>query len=66
VVHGEWHGGNLKAQAEGVNTAGGFLVPSEFETAIIDLREEYGLFRNECRMVPMGSDSMTIPRRAAA
>ncbi len=55
---------NLKAQAEGVNTAGGFLVPTQFETAIIDLREEYGMFRQECRMVPMGSDSMTIPRRS--
>lgn len=54
----------LKAQAEGQNTAGGFLVPTEMETSIIDLREEYGLFRRECRLVPMGSDSMTIPRRA--
>jgi HK97 family phage major capsid protein len=55
----------LKAQAEGVNTAGGFLVPTEFETAIIDLREEYGTFRRECRLVPMGSDAMTIPRRSS-
>ena len=54
----------LKAQAEGQNTAGGFLVPTEFETAIIDLRETYGTFRQECRLVPMGSDSMSIPRRA--
>ena len=29
---------NMKAQAEGTNTAGGFLVPTQFETAIIDLR----------------------------
>lgn len=55
---------NLKAQAEGQNTVGGFLVPTEFERSIIDLREEYGTFRNEVRVVPMGSDSMTIPRRA--
>lgn len=55
----------LKAQAEGVNTAGGFLVPTEFETAIIDLREQYGTFRQQCRLVPMGSDSMTIPRRSS-
>lgn len=56
---------HLKAQAEGQNTAGGFLVPTEFETAIIDLREEYGTFRRQCRLIPMGSDSMTIPRRAS-
>lgn len=53
-----------KAQSESVNTAGGFLVPSQFEQAIIDLREEYGVFRMQCRLVPMGSDTMTIPRRA--
>lgn len=55
---------NMKAQAEGTNTAGGFLVPTQFETAIIDLREAYGTFRRLCKLVPMGSDSMTIPRRA--
>ncbi len=63
----EWcqeHGVVIRAQSEGVNTAGGFLVPTEFEQAIIDLREEYGVFRSECKVVPMGSDSMTIPRRA--
>lgn len=54
---------NLKAQAEGVNTAGGFLVPTQFETAIIDLRETYGTFRSYVGVKPMGSDSLTIPRR---
>lgn len=48
---------------EGVNTKGGFLVPEQFTQAIIDLREEYGVFRRECRVMPMSSDSMTIPRR---
>lgn len=53
-----------KAQAEGTNTAGGFLVPVQFEQTVIDLREEYGTFRQECRLTPMGSDTMTIPRRS--
>jgi predicted phage gp36 major capsid-like protein len=53
-----------KAQSESVNSAGGFLVPTEFNQAIIDLREEFGTFRQNCQVVPMGSDSMTIPRRA--
>jgi HK97 family phage major capsid protein len=52
-----------KAQAEGTNTAGGFLVIPEFERAIIDLREEVGTFRQNVRMIPMGSDSLSIPRR---
>jgi HK97 family phage major capsid protein len=53
-----------KAQSESVNTAGGFLVPTEFSQAIIDLREQYGTFRRSTMLVPMGSDSMSIPRRA--
>jgi HK97 family phage major capsid protein len=53
-----------KAQSEGVNSAGGFLVPTEFNQAIIDLREEFGTFRQNCQVIPMGSDAMTIPRRA--
>lgn len=51
------------ALSEGVNTAGGVLVPDELERAIIDLREEYGLFRQAVRVRPMGSDNLTIPRR---
>lgn len=53
-----------KSQSEGINTAGGFLVPIEFNQAIIDLREEFGTFRQNCQVIPMGSDAMTIPRRA--
>lgn len=51
------------ALSGGVNTAGGALVPDELERAIIDLREEYGLFRRVCRVTPMGSDTRSIPRR---
>lgn len=54
-----------KAQGEGINTAGGFLVPLELERAIIDLREQFGVFRGQCRIYPMGSDSLAIPRRAS-
>lgn len=55
---------DYRALAVGVNTAGGFLVPEEMATAIIDLRETYGVFRRECSVVPMARDLMTIPRRA--
>jgi len=47
----------------GVGTAGGALVPEELERSIIDLREEYGLFRRVCRVMPMGSDTRNVPRR---
>jgi HK97 family phage major capsid protein len=44
---------------------GGILVPLEMERAIIDLREEYGVARKYCRVMPMGSDSTIVPRRAS-
>jgi HK97 family phage major capsid protein len=58
------HGVGIRsALSGGVNTAGGVLVPEEFERAIIDLREEYGVFRRLVRVRPMGSDTQNIPRR---
>ncbi len=53
----------IKAQAEGVNTAGGFLVPIELMRTIISLREERGAFRSSARVVPMSDDVASIPRR---
>ena len=50
-------------QSEGVNTAGGFLVPDEFLNTIIDLRETYGVARREMRTIPMARDTVTMPRR---
>jgi HK97 family phage major capsid protein len=55
----------VKYQAEGINTAGGFLVPTEFSNAIVDLREQYGTFRKNARVMQMSSDSMNIPRRSS-
>lgn len=56
-------GNELRAMSTSVNSKGGFLVPSEFEQAVIDLREEYGVARQECRVYPMSTDNMAIPRR---
>lgn len=61
VEHGV--GPRRLAQGTTVNTAGGVLVPDEFERAIIDLRETYGVFRREAEVRPMMSDTLTIPRR---
>lgn len=52
------------AMAENVNSAGGFLVPEEFEQSIIDLREDYGVFRQNARVVPMASDTRVVPRKS--
>lgn len=47
----------------GADSAGGFLVPPEIEQAIIDLREEYGVFRRYARVVPMTRDTKDQPYR---
>lgn len=57
------HGIDMRAASEGVYSKGGALVPEEMANFIIDLREEYGLARQLLRIVPMGSDTLTIPRR---
>jgi HK97 family phage major capsid protein len=53
----------IRAQQEGVNESGGFLVPEEFGNDLIDLREMYGAFRKNAKMVPMASDTRSDPRR---
>ena len=52
-----------RAQQEGVNEKGGFLVPPEFGNDMIDLREEFGVFRRLAKIVPMASDTRSDPRR---
>lgn len=47
------------------NMLGGALVPSEMEAAVINLREEYGVFRREARIVPMATDVKVVPRRTS-
>lgn len=54
----------LRAHSEGTNASGGVLVPDAFEQSVIDLREQYGVFRRNCKVYPMGSDVLTIARRA--
>lgn len=53
----------LRAQNETVNEKGGFLVPEEFGNDLIDLREQYGVFRRNAKVVPMMSDTRSDPRR---
>lgn len=47
------------------NSLGGYSVPDQFETAIIDLREERGVARRSLRVRAMASDTLIIPRRAS-
>ncbi len=54
--------GYQRDMVEGSNPAGGFLVADEMQRSLIRLREEYGVFERYARRVPMGSDSVMIPR----
>lgn len=47
---------------EKVNTTGGYWVPPEFSTAMVDLREQYGVFRQYARIEPMMSETKSRPR----
>lgn len=53
----------VRAMGETVNEKGGFLVPEEFGNDLIDLREQYGVFRRNAKVVPMASDTRSDPRR---
>lgn len=53
----------IRAMSEGQNEYGGFLVPEEFGNDLIDLREQYGVFRRNAKVVPMSSDTRSDPRR---
>lgn len=50
-----------KDLSEGVDGAGGYLVPTEFQAEVIRVIPEYGIARRSCRHIPMGSDKKTIP-----
>jgi HK97 family phage major capsid protein len=52
-----------KLHSEATNTSGGYLVPEEFGTDLILLREQYGVARRLCKNVPMSSDTRTDPRQ---
>jgi len=56
----------LKAQSEGIGSGGGFLVPLELESAILDLRDTFGAFRRRACNWPMGSESSLFPRRTGS
>lgn len=50
------------AMSTGIPSGGGNLVPDVMSQTIIDLREMYGILRQWATVLPMSSDSVTIPR----
>lgn len=54
---------STKTSNEHTNQSAAFLVPDEFENDLIDLREKFGVFRQNAKIVPMASDTRSDPRR---
>lgn len=57
---------SLKALSEGVGADGGFQVPEEFAAEINRIAEDFGLIRRFARRLPMGSDTLNVPRLASS
>lgn len=50
-----------KDLSEGVDAAGGYLVPTEFQAEVLRIIPKYGVARRDCRIIPMGAKKKTIP-----
>ena len=60
-----WLTQRQKALSEGVDTAGGYLVPEEFRAEIIRLIPKFGLLRRFARTMPMAHEVLRVPRQTA-
>ncbi len=49
---------------EGSGTAGGYLVPSQIASTIIEVRENVGIARRIANIQPMTSDMLPIPKKS--
>lgn len=65
----EWlvdNGFYTKAQIEGVDSEGGYLVPQILANEVIFLRQKYGVVRANARVMPMSSDNLNVPKNSAS
>jgi len=60
------HGVGIRSQKELDPIYGGNLVPNEMAQSIIDLRDSYGIGRQNATIMPMGRDIMSIPKVAGS
>jgi HK97 family phage major capsid protein len=59
------NGVSLKTLTSGSDANGGLFVPEEMESAIWNLKEEYGVFRGGANVVGMGSDTRKIMKEVS-
>jgi HK97 family phage major capsid protein len=55
-------GVEYKTHTQNQDSTGGLFVPEETSSYIIDLKEQYGVFRRNARVEPMGSETIRIFR----
>lgn len=51
----------IKVLNEGIGSSGANLVPDVFVPTLINLKEQYGIFRRNAQIVPMTSDTQSWP-----
>jgi len=56
------YGGIYNAMSTRDNTKGGFLVPEPLEASIIELREQFGVFRQNSTVYPLSGGVINIPK----
>jgi HK97 family phage major capsid protein len=56
----------VKGMTEGTGSAGGFLVPEEFNAEVCRIANDYGLVRKFARRLPMGTDTLNVPTEATS
>lgn len=71
IRYGDWESADsdrfieksITGHSEAVNADGGFLVPLEFDTELVWLREQYGVFRQYAQVKNMSSDRLEFLRK---
>ena len=55
-----------KGQNEAADADGGYLVPQILAREIIFLRDQYGVMRQNARVMGMSSDNLNVPKNTAS
>lgn len=58
------HGIQFLAHSSSGMSTGGVLVPEMLLNTVILLREQYGIFRRYAQVIPIGTESVVIPRQS--
>lgn len=63
LINRDWI--TAKALSEGVDSAGGYLVPEEFKSGVLDIMNDVGYARKLATVIKMNRDVVNIPKVAS-